>query len=399
MHKLLLASVLGLSASAPAQSVLPPFNTYYQAVDLGQMPQVHNYGGLCFAPGDADTLLVSAYGSGRIAAVSLQRDGSGRIVGFGATTTRATVGGNDGGLAVGPGGVLLFTWYGANRLGQVLPTSIVADRVDDLGPLGVGTSVGSCGFVPTGRAGAGRFKLTSYASSEWFDVVLTPDGNGTFAPTITAPPVQIQGGPEGILYPPATSPLLGDCVLVCEWNAGITAYRTDGNGDPLPNSRQMVITGVGANGGGAIDPITGDFLFTAGGGHLVAMQLGATCGTITNYGQATAGANLTPTLTAVGCARLGQTFTMTVQGEPNALGAFAMGTFPANWQIAGVDVLTNMTVSISHRLDAQGRLVVPFAVPPVAAFGDLHLYFQAGYFSPGSNTGFSATSGLDVWIR
>ncbi len=403
MNRPLLLTTLLIAPLAPttvsAQSVHPPFNTYYNAVDLGPMPQVHNYGGTCFAPGDPNTLLVSAYGSGRIAAVALQRDPQGRIVGFGATTTRATVGGNDGGLAAGPGGVLFFTWYGANRLGQVLPGSTVADRVDDLGPLGVGTSVGTCAFVPPGRAGAGRFKLATYAGDEWFDVSLAPDGNGTFAIAQLGAPVQIQGGPEGILYPPANAPLLGDRVLVCEWDSGITSYQVDGNGDPLPATRQFVISGVGANGGGAIDPISGDFLFTGGGGHLIAMRLGAACGTTTSYGTATAGATTTPTLTAAGRARLGQQFTMTVQGQPFAFGAFAMGTWPANVQVAGVHLLTNMTVSISHQLDAQGRLVVPFAVPPTAAFGDLHLYFQAGYLDPQSATGFAATRGLDVWIR
>lgn len=399
MRKLLLPTLLLLPIVIPAQSVLPPFNTYYQAVDLGSMPSVHDYGGICFDPSDPNTLLVSAYGSGRIAAVQLVRDAAGRITGFGTTTTRATVGGNDGGLAVGPGNVLLFTWYGANRLGQVRPGSSVADRVDDLHPLGVATSVGTCAIVPSGRAGAGRCKLASYADSLWYDVTLTPDGHGTFAPTLSGSPVPIQGGPEGILYPPASSPLLGDRVLVCEWNAGITAYQTDANGDPLPSTRQLVLTGLGANGGGALDPITGDFLFTGGNGRLVAMRLGATCGTIGAYGQATPGATRTPTLTAVGCARLGQTFTMTVVGEPHAFGAFAMGTWPTNFQLAGVHVLTNMTVSISHQLDAQGRLVVPFAVPPTAAFGDLRLYFQAGYLSPGSATGFAATAGLEVWIR
>ena len=42
------------------------------------------------------------------------------------------------------------------RLGQIRPGSTTVDRVDDLGPLGVGTSVGACAFVPPGRPGAGR---------------------------------------------------------------------------------------------------------------------------------------------------------------------------------------------------------------------------------------------------
>jgi len=57
----------------------------------------------------------------------------------------------------------------------------VADRVIDLAPLGISTSVGTCAFVPQGRPGAGRFKLANYAASEWFDVTVAPDGNGTYS--------------------------------------------------------------------------------------------------------------------------------------------------------------------------------------------------------------------------
>lgn len=399
MNPRTLLPVLLSSALCTAQSVHPPFNDHYHAVDLGQIPGVYNYGGTCFVPGDPNTLLVSAYGSGRIAAVRLLRDASGAITGFGQTTTHATVGGNDGGLAFGPGNVLFFTWYGQNRLGQILPGNTTADRVDDLRPLGTGSSVGTCAFVPAGRAGAGRFKVATYSSDQWYDVTLSPDGNGTFAPAPFGAPVQMQGGPEGILYPPVSAPLLGNSVLVCEWDAGITAYQTDNNGDPIPSTRQMVLSGAPANGGGAIDPITGDFLFTFAGGHLLAMRAGTICGTFTSYGPATPGATLTPTLTATGCPRLSQSFTLLVQGQPQAFGALGMGTFSASWNIEGVTVLTNMIVSFSHQLDAQGRLVVPITIPNSAAWGDLHLYFQAGYLDPGSATGFSATRGLDVWIR
>jgi len=395
----LLALTGTLLQGSGAQSVQPPFNTAYQAVDLGQMPLVYNYGGIAFHPNDPDLLLVSAYASGRIAAVRVVRDSSGLIQGFGTTTTYATVGGTDGGLAFGPGGVLFFTWYGANRLGQIRPGSTVADKIIDLGPLGISTSVGTCAFVPAGRAGAGRFKLANYAASEWFDVTLAPDGNGTYSITAVSAPVQIQGGPEGILYPPTTAPLLGNSVLVAEWNAGLTAYDVDANGDPIAASRQLVMTGLGANGGGAIDPVSGDFLFSGGGGHLVALRAGAACGTILGYGAATPGATTTPTLSAVGCPRLGQSLTVTVQGAPNAFGAFAIGTYSANYTIAGVRILTNMVETFPHTLDAQGRYVMPLAIPTAPNFGDAHFYFQAGYLDPGSATGFAATAGLDVWVR
>jgi len=95
----LLLLAAALSSASPAQSVQPPFNTAYQAVDLGRMPLVFNYGGLAFDPNDPDLLSVSAYGSGRIVSFRVVRDAQGFITGFGSGTVAATVGGNDGGLS------------------------------------------------------------------------------------------------------------------------------------------------------------------------------------------------------------------------------------------------------------------------------------------------------------
>lgn len=398
MHKTLLL-IPFLAAAITAQTVVPPFNAHYEAVDFGQMPGVPNYAGIAFAPGNPDVLLASAYQSGQVRAVPLVRDAGGRIVGFGASSAVATVGGNDGGLAFGPGNVLFFTWYGANRLGQILPGSTTASAVIDLQPLGIGTSVGSCAFVPAGRPGAGRFKLTTYSGSSWYDVSLSPTPGGTFAVTAVASPVVIQGGPEGILYPPANAPLLGNHVLVAEWNAGIAAYQTDGNGDPIPATRQLVLSGLSGNAGGALDPVTGDMLFSGNGGRLAALRTGAVCGTIVGYGPASPGTSVTPTLVGNGCARLGQAVTFQVDGAPFALGVFALGYYPIAVQFSGLTVLQSMNVTLGHALDGAGRYVLPLAIPNLPSLGDQHLYFQAGYLDAGTASGFSATAGVDLWVR
>ncbi len=391
---------LALAACAVAQTVLPPSSGYYEVVDLGKMPGVDDYGGIAFPPGEPHTLLTSAYGSGEIRAVPLVRGGQGRIVGSGPSTVRATVGGNDGGLAFGPGGVLFFTWYGPNRLGQIEPGSSSPDRVLDLGPLGVSGTVGTCAFVPPGRQGAGRFKVASYAGSRVHDLTLVPDGNGTFSIASVSPGVQIQGGPEGMVYPPLGSPLLGQSVLVAEWDTGgVTAYSTDQNGDPMPASRQLVVAGLGATGGGAIDPVSGDFLFTAGNGHLVALRLGATCGAITSYGQATPGAAGTPRLTGVGCARLGEVVTLRVDGPPNGVGVLALGSFPVNVPFQGLTVLTNLEVVIGSGLGGTGVMVAPLYLPATPSLGNRHFYFQAAYLDPTTPSGLTATAGLDLWVR
>jgi hypothetical protein len=58
-----------------------------------------------------------------------------------------------------------------------------------------------------------------------------------------------------------------------------------------------------------------------------------------------------------------------------------------------------MVETFPHTLDAQGRWVLPLAIPIDPSYGDVHFYFQAGYLDPGSATGFAATSALDMWVR
>jgi len=393
----LFAAVL-LASALSAQSVLPPFNAEYTAEGLGQMPGVFNYGGITFLPGNPNVLLASAYQSGQIRAVNLVRDGQGHITGFAGSTWFATVGGNDGGLAFGPGGVLFFTWYGQNRLGQILPGSTTASRSDSLAPLGVPGSVGTCAFVPAGRSGAGRCKLASYSGSQWYDVTLAADGNGTFAIQAIQNTAQIQGGPEGILYPPTSAPLLGNQVLVAEWNTGIAAYETDSNGDPLPGTRQPFLCGLSGNSGGAIDPVTGDFLFAGNGGRLAAVRRGGVCGPIVSYGTASPGTVFTPVLTATGCPRLGQSLTLRIDGAPHAFGVLALGHAAIDFDLSGLRVLTTLDVMLTHALDATGRFTVPFDLAD-PRLGNSHVYLQAGYLDAGTASGLCASPAIDILIR
>ena len=53
-----LVSLLAVAA-ASAQSVLPPFDTTYQILNLGPIPSVGNYGGTAFLPSNPNVLLVA----------------------------------------------------------------------------------------------------------------------------------------------------------------------------------------------------------------------------------------------------------------------------------------------------------------------------------------------------
>jgi len=69
-----------------------------------------------------------------------------------------------------------------------------------------------------------------------------------------------------------------DSVLISEWSAGtVGAYEIDANGDPIASTRRDFILGLSGAEGAAIDPITGDFVFsTFGGGDRVIVVHGFT---------------------------------------------------------------------------------------------------------------------------
>lgn len=392
-------SLLLLSATTlTAQTVAAPFDATYSTIVL-TAPGIVSYGGTAFLPTDPDTLLVAPWPSTTIYAVPLLRDALGRIQSAGQATVAATVGGTDGGLAFGPTGVLFCTWFGPNRVSQILPGSAVTNRVDDLGPLGISATVGACTFVPAGLPGAGRLKVASYAGPGFYDVPLTPDGTGTFSPgtaTLTAP---LPTGTEGLVYAPASAPLFGGQLLVCEWTAGsIVTYQVDANGDPLLATRQVVVNGVASPGGGAVDPTTGDLVFCVNGGQLVLLRADANCGPVSAYGAASPGGGVTATLTASGCAHVGQTVFLHSQGPGNALGLVAAGFAPTLLPLGNVTMLQTMDVVVLQSLDATGSGTLDMAIPFQPIYANSHIYLQCGFVDSSSPGGITASAGLDVLI-
>lgn len=388
------------ATAAAAQAVVAPFDTTWQVVNLGPVPGLNNYGGTAFRPNDPNVLLVSPWPSTTIQALPLVRDQQGHITGAGAAVATITVGGTDGGLAFGPGDVLFSTWFGPNRLNQIRPGSLATDRVDDLGPLGVPGTVGACTFVPAGLPGAGRFKVATWSTDGFHDLPLSPDGNGTYAPGTATPGIQLQGGVEGLVYVPANAALFGGQLLVCEWGAGnIVAYQVDANGDPLVATRQVVVTAASTPGGGAVDPVTGDLVFMAAGGTLLVLRDDTVCGTFTGYGTPSPGALGTPTITANGCARLGQTITLTTSGPANGLGVLALSDTALSQIWNGLLILQTMQVTVLDVLDASGSGSRPLAIPFLPALGNTHLYLQCGYLDGSTPSGLGTSAGLDVLVR
>lgn len=292
--RLLAGGALGLPAlfgatsatAAPCTGVTfgVPYASSYSCNSLGAPAGLGTpFGGITFL--DSNTLLIGGNANsalGNIQAVGVTRDGAGHITGFsGPATPYASAPNIDGGLSFGPGGVLFFTGYPINTLGQIKPGSVAPDKVINLNGLtpAVASSVGSLAFVPAGFAGAGGMKLLSYNSDNWYSATLTPDGTGTYDVSVTPGPTLV-GGIEGVVYIDGSNAGFGgnDSVLVAEWGVGrVGAYEIDSNGDPIVSTRQDFLLGLSGAEGALIDPLTGDFLFsTFGGGNQVLVISGFT---------------------------------------------------------------------------------------------------------------------------
>jgi hypothetical protein len=273
---LALAAVLVAASAqkAAAQVVSAPFDSDYTVDLLGSVPGVPaNYGGLTFAQGDPDTILIggSANGAGGLLySIGVVRDDENHIVGFTGTAEQfASAPYNDGGVTYGPGDVLFLARWPVNELGQNLPGSFATSKIIGMTQFGVSSSLSAIQFVPAGFPGAGSFKMVTYSAGNWFDATVVPDGSGTYDLANVTFRVQIPGGPEGFVYVPPGSPQFDDfsSILVAEYAAGkIATYEIDGDGDPILATRQDFLTGLTGAEGAVVDPVTGDFLFSTFGG-------------------------------------------------------------------------------------------------------------------------------------
>jgi hypothetical protein len=283
-----LALSLALFSFGPlvtAQTLGADFSADYSFTSLGSVPALPaSYGGLTFL--DNNTLLIGGAANsagGLTYSIGVLRDiNTQQVTGFSGTATAymgGTIGAyNDGGLVFGPGGVLFSARWPVNQLGQTKPGSTAEDKIIDTAVLGVAGSLSALNFVPTGFGGEGLIKLVSYGGGQWYSASLTPDGNGTFDLTglvqvdldPVAPGIQnVPGGPEGFTYIAAGNPGFGNnSLLLSEFQGGvIAAYELDALGNPLVTTRRTFLSGLTGAEGAAIDPVTGDFLFSTFGGN------------------------------------------------------------------------------------------------------------------------------------
>lgn len=270
--------VAAAAGRARAESISAFYAGSYQLTDLGTPPGLQGrLGGLTFKPGDPNTLLfgggaVNNGAPGVIDALTVVRNAQNHSSGFsGVASVVSDAAFIDAGLAFGPGGVLFYTAYPSNVIGEVKPGSNTTDKVAPLAGLVV-PSVGGLAFVPAGFPGAGALKLTSYDGGGFYEATLAPDGTGTYevtGATLETTLGSLQSptpgsGPTGFAYVPLGSPLFPNPSLLLEsyLTGTVSSYELDSGGNPVVASRRDFITGLLGAEGTAVDPLTGDVLFS-----------------------------------------------------------------------------------------------------------------------------------------
>lgn len=267
---------------AVADALAPPYNADYSITNLGSVAGVPaSYGGITFLAGNNNELLIGGAangGGGAIYEVGVTRGAGGHITGFSGPATQFSTAPNiDGGLVYGPGGVLLFTEYPNNALGEIKPGSLSPDKTVNLALAGVVGSVGSVNFVPAGFPGAGEFKIASYSGGGFYNATLTPDGSGTYDVSGATLKTSPAGGPEGFVYVPLGSPLFPTpSLLLAQYGVGqVEACELDADGNPIVATCAVFVSGLTGAEGSVVDPVTGDFLFsTFGGGNHIDVVTG-----------------------------------------------------------------------------------------------------------------------------
>lgn len=238
----------------------------YSIANIGSAPGVPGfYGGIVFARGDATRLLVGGNANtsiGAVYSIRVQRDALGHIIGFKAGASKlADAPFIDGGLAYAPNGVLLYTAFPINVLGQIRPGANAPSKTTLLSGLGVGGSVGGCGVVPSASNGALRLKLTSPGISRWYDAPLINDGFGTFDVGLATPHGPAVPSAGAMAFVSAGEPgFAAATALVTSCNGFVGAYSLDANGDIVAGLGSFVLSLAGCADGMTIDPLTGDLL-------------------------------------------------------------------------------------------------------------------------------------------
>jgi hypothetical protein len=229
---------------------------------------------------DSDALMLATYNfaspNQTVYALNLTRAG-GHINGFSSISQANTVVANLGvygrsveSLAFAPNGSLLFTdgpTFPDMLLGQKSSTNEFYSALTNT------DTDGAAGYVPGGLPGAGKLKLASSFTGQWFNITLTNPSGGIYQVALSGPNATTATTPSSFVYVAQgfSSGLSGNAVLVADSQGPeVNIYNIDGNGDPstlvgqLLNGAQIV--------GMAKDPLTNDILLVTSSNELYVIR-------------------------------------------------------------------------------------------------------------------------------
>ena len=351
---------------APVAGIDPFYSGTYSIANLGTIAGVpFDYGGLVFKAGDPSTILIGGRASspaGRFYEVPVIRGDGNHIASFGTPVERGFGANNDAGIAYGPGGVLFYSKFGENAVGQLEArvehrrqdgcTRPAQDRrVDGWAELR-SALLQRCRPVQ-GVELARRMALYGDAC-RGRQRHLQPD---RCEKRNLQPPRRTRG----LRLRPARLAAVRqpEHARLGVFDRERSCYEINANGNPIPRSRRTFVAGVPGALGATIDPLTGDFLFS-------------TFGDAANVG----GANQ---VIAVRGFKAPSAATVDVVEFYNAV----LDHYFVTWNAAEIDNLdaggtptkwdrTGVTFKIYTSLQADRSPVCRYYIPP--ALGDSHFF-------------------------
>jgi len=267
----------------PANLIGGVFCTHYISRSIGPVPGLASfYGGMAFMPSDPNTMLVAGHADtpqGAIYKVPVIRDSKGKIVGFNNAQEFARAPGIDSSIAFDPNGrgILFVSAYPSHSILEFRPGSTSPDWIIDLAQDApeFEPKIGAMAFVPEGYIGAGKVWMASYDTSALYTASLLWDSK---AKAYNITDIESHGrilppGVEGFFFPPAGSEHMTNRVILTSYDDGsLYAMELDHTGVPKPNKWGQTLhflTGLYGIEGAAMDPTTGDMLFSHQNGSMI----------------------------------------------------------------------------------------------------------------------------------
>jgi hypothetical protein len=258
-----------LVPAGPEAVLAAEYAQHYQAFLLGTVPGLPtdgHLGGCTIAATDDNTLLVvgnSETPAAGLWSIGVVRDNCGHIVAWNGQAQKiADAPYMDANLPYTDKGVLLYSAWPVNKLGQLMPGATSPSSETDLAIFGVSDSPGGLAFVPSYLPAAGELRAAGWPAGSFYHLdyavqsppLLTITG-ASLATTVT------EGG--GFAYVPPGSPgFPKPSLIMAEWQgSAVVSYEVNDQGDPLPATRKPFFTTFPMPWGAYFEPVTGDYLF------------------------------------------------------------------------------------------------------------------------------------------